>query len=183
MGLNLLTRKSYRRGFCVSGSEGNTSSLTPNVPELRMRLLLFPGLRSVFPRTRFCSSWMALKDQAMEMPTAETNPQFNCEQCGRSAPQGLAFAFKQRGTVAAAADNEVVKCIRCAFQHPPLVRRSLAVALVVGSLLTLLNQGDTLFAAEWHNDLYWKIPLTYCMPFCVATYGAISNARCSLRPG
>ena len=26
-------------------------------------------------------------------------------------------------------------------------------------------------------DLWWKIPLTYCVPFCVATYGALANAR------
>jgi|TARA_B100000678_G_scaffold205973_1_gene173553 uncharacterized membrane protein YiaA len=51
------------------------------------------------------------------------------------------------------------------------------VALVVGSLLTLLNQGDILFAGSWKAALYWKIPVTYCVPFCVATYGALSNAH------
>jgi hypothetical protein len=25
--------------------------------------------------------------------------------------------------------------------------------------------------------LYWKIPLAYCVPFCVATYGAQVNSR------
>jgi len=51
------------------------------------------------------------------------------------------------------------------------------VALVVGSILTLLNQGDILFAGNWVGAMYWKIPLTYCVPFCVATYGALSNGR------
>jgi len=51
------------------------------------------------------------------------------------------------------------------------------VALVVGSILTLLNQGDILFAGSWNSALYWKIPLTFCIPFCVATYGALSSAR------
>ena len=51
------------------------------------------------------------------------------------------------------------------------------IAFVVGSLLTLLNQGDILLARNWYTDLYWKIPLTYCVPFCVATFAALSNAR------
>ena len=74
-------------------------------------------------------------------------------------------------------EGVVVKCYRCAILHRPMLRRSLIVAAVVGSLLTLLNQGDILFAGNWDGALYWKVPLTYCVPFCVATYGALSNAR------
>ena len=51
------------------------------------------------------------------------------------------------------------------------------VAVVVGTILTFLNQGDTLISGEWNNALYWKIPLTYCVPFLVATYGALAAAR------
>ena len=58
-----------------------------------------------------------------------------------------------------------------------MLRRSLMVSLVVGTALTLLNQGDTLLAGRWNNALYWKIPLTYCVPFLVATYGALTNSR------
>ena len=61
--------------------------------------------------------------------------------------------------------------------HRPMVRRSLIAATVVGTVLTLLNQGDTLIAGHWNNALYWKIPLTYCVPFLVATYGALSSNR------
>ena len=49
--------------------------------------------------------------------------------------------------------------------------------MVVGTVLTLLNQGDTLLSGSWNNTLYWKIPLTYSVPFIVATYGALSNSR------
>ncbi|PKB72990.1 MAG: hypothetical protein BZY75_04185 [SAR202 cluster bacterium Io17-Chloro-G7] len=73
--------------------------------------------------------------------------------------------------------GEITKCIACAVRHQPMLRRSFTVALVVGTILTILNQGDTLFAGEWKSPLYWKIPLTYCVPFCVATYGALSNNR------
>jgi len=71
-----------------------------------------------------------------------------------------------------------VKCLRCALLHAPLLWRSVRVALVVGTFLVVLNQGDKLIgAAAPTADLWWKIPLTYCVPFCVATYGALANAR------
>lgn len=51
-------------------------------------------------------------------------------------------------------------------------KRSALVALVVGTLLNLINQGDALFRGG-HLDLL-KIVLTYAVPYCVATYGAVS---------
>ncbi|MFG1480427.1 nitrate/nitrite transporter NrtS [Xanthobacter sp. V4C-4] len=51
-------------------------------------------------------------------------------------------------------------------------RRSLCVALVVGTVLNLINQGDALLGA---GALNWgKIVLTFLVPYCVATYGAVS---------
>ena len=59
-----------------------------------------------------------------------------------------------------------------------MLTRSAKVAVVVGTLLVLLNQGDTLLgSADLPAALVWKIPLTYAVPFCVATYGALGNAR------
>jgi hypothetical protein len=58
-----------------------------------------------------------------------------------------------------------------------MLKRSLIASLVVGTVLTALNQGDTLLSGQWSNALYWKIPLTYCVPFVVATYGALTNSR------
>ena len=51
-------------------------------------------------------------------------------------------------------------------------RRSFFVALVVGTILNLINQGDTLLGAG-HLNLT-KIILTFAIPYCVATYGAVS---------
>jgi hypothetical protein len=51
-------------------------------------------------------------------------------------------------------------------------RRSLVVALIVGTILNLINQGDALFG-EGHLNLT-KIILTFAVPYCVATYGAVS---------
>ena len=72
---------------------------------------------------------------------------------------------------------EHVKCLRCCFLYWPMVRRSLMASLVVGTLLTAINQGTIIFGGSWDGALYWKIPLTYCVPFCVATYGALINSR------
>ncbi|MCH7713553.1 MAG: nitrate/nitrite transporter NrtS [Chloroflexi bacterium] len=58
-----------------------------------------------------------------------------------------------------------------------MVKRSFVAAALVGTLLTLLNQGDILISGHWNNALYWKIPLTYCVPFLVATYGALTSSR------
>ena len=51
-------------------------------------------------------------------------------------------------------------------------RRSLVVALIVGTILNLINQGDALLG-EGHLNLT-KIILTFAVPYCVATYGAVS---------
>jgi hypothetical protein len=50
--------------------------------------------------------------------------------------------------------------------------RSIYAALVVGTLLNLINQGDALLG---EGEIDWlKIGLTYCVPYCVATYGAVT---------
>ena len=51
-------------------------------------------------------------------------------------------------------------------------RRSFFVAVVVGTILNLINQGDAILAGA---DLQiTKLLLTYAVPYCVATYGAVS---------
>jgi hypothetical protein len=51
-------------------------------------------------------------------------------------------------------------------------RRSLHVALVVGTVLNLINQGDALLGTASIN--WWKLALTYCVPYAVCTYGAVA---------
>ncbi len=68
-------------------------------------------------------------------------------------------------------------CWRCAVRHGPMLRRSLMTAIVVGTLLTAINQGNIIAGGAFPAALWWKIPLTYCVPFCVATWGALINSR------
>ena len=51
-------------------------------------------------------------------------------------------------------------------------RRSFRVALIVGTVLNLINQGDVLFHGGRIN--WFKVALTYITPYVVATYGAVS---------
>lgn len=65
----------------------------------------------------------------------------------------------------------------------PVLLRSLRASVVVGSLLTLLNQGDYLLSGNLPPSLWWKIPLTYVVPFVVATYGALGATARPRDPG
>jgi hypothetical protein len=58
-----------------------------------------------------------------------------------------------------------------------MLRRSVATGFVVGTILVAINQGGTLAAGHLSESLIWQIPLTYVVPFCVATWGALSNSR------
>jgi len=51
-------------------------------------------------------------------------------------------------------------------------KRSILVALAVGSVLNLINQGDVLLDGGRIDFL--KLALTYAVPYFVATYGAVS---------
>ena len=98
-----------------------------------------------------------------------------CGNCDKNLGGSVTFAFRPPGAVAATGGS--VKCLPCSLMHRPMLKRSAIAAAVVGTILTALNQGDLLLSGQWNSALYWKIPLTYCVPFLVATYGALTNSR------
>lgn len=54
---------------------------------------------------------------------------------------------------------------------------SVKVALCVGSVLAMINYGDRIFLRRDMYALDWvKLAVTYCVPYCVATYGAARHA-------
>ena len=55
------------------------------------------------------------------------------------------------------------------------VRRSLLVALLIGTVLNAINQGPEIFTGQW--PIWWKLLLTYSVPFCVASYGSYAAFR------
>jgi len=60
-------------------------------------------------------------------------------------------------------------------KRPSIVKRSLYVSLIVGTVLNLINQGDVVVGNASFN--LFKCVLTYIVPYCVATYGAVSALR------
>ena len=57
----------------------------------------------------------------------------------------------------------------------PITKRSLLITAVVGTILNIINQGDVLIAGG--NVSWLKVALTFCLPYCVATYGAFCACR------
>lgn len=59
------------------------------------------------------------------------------------------------------------------------VRRSVIVALLVGTTLNAINQGPELLRGM--TPILWKIALTYTVPFLVASYGSYAAFRSAER--
>lgn len=95
-----------------------------------------------------------------------------CDRCLRTAR----FRFVRGGGA--------LRCWRHAFAFGQLVRTAFFTALVVGSVLTLINQGDLLLRGEFRGAMAWKIPLTYCVPYSVVTFSGLRLAWIGgIRPG
>ena len=105
-------------------------------------------------------------DETIVSPIGATANTEACARCGRSLAGHTSY---QLGTEH--------RCLPCALRYRPLLRRSALTALVVGTVLVLINQGGILISGPWPASLFWQIPLTYLVPFCVATWGALSNTR------
>jgi hypothetical protein len=48
-----------------------------------------------------------------------------------------------------------------------------AVALVVGTVLFLINQLDVVLAGQATGLTWLKVAVTYLVPFCVSNYGVL----------
>lgn len=57
------------------------------------------------------------------------------------------------------------------------LRDQTRLPMIFGTVLVAINQGTVLAEGVLPAALLWKIPLTYAVPFCVATWGALSNSR------
>jgi hypothetical protein len=68
-------------------------------------------------------------------------------------------------------------CLTCAILYRPVLRRAIYVSLVVGTILTAINQGDVLLAGALTPIVAAKILLTYLVPYSVSTFSALSANR------
>lgn len=57
-----------------------------------------------------------------------------------------------------------------------VVTSSLKVCAVVGTILVIINYFDRIRAGTLTELDYFKMLLTYCVPYCVSTYASVSMA-------
>lgn len=57
------------------------------------------------------------------------------------------------------------------------LRRTSRIALVVGTILTAINQGDVILGGDAATLTWVKAGLNYCVPFVVANLGLLARRR------
>ena len=58
-----------------------------------------------------------------------------------------------------------------------VVKRAARVALIVGIILAAINHGDRIWRGDIDISAALKIALTFCVPYLVSTYSAVSAIR------
>ena len=66
---------------------------------------------------------------------------------------------------------------RSAATDRSILGRSAIMCLVVGAVLTFINHGDQLIRGELDSSMLWKVPLTFLVPFVVATFSGAAAIR------
>lgn len=61
--------------------------------------------------------------------------------------------------------------------YPPNLRKTLVIALIVGSVLFCINQLDVVVAGHATAAVWTKSAITYLVPFCVANSGVLVATR------
>ena len=95
------------------------------------------------------------------------------------APAGRCRHLRETGAgfVLRSEEQETLSCWHCAVRHRPMLRRSVKIAVLVGTILSVINQGDVLLQGGVTTTIVGKIVLTYFVPFFVASWGALAQSR------
>jgi hypothetical protein len=70
----------------------------------------------------------------------------------------------------------IKEALRICFRREHL-RRTIRIALVVGTILTLFNQGDVILRGDATALTWIKVILNYCVPFIVSNLGLLAGKR------
>jgi hypothetical protein len=62
-------------------------------------------------------------------------------------------------------------------RRPAVLRRCAGIALVVGTLLSLVNQGHVVLAGDVDRWVALRILANYLIPFVVSNLGAVASMR------
>lgn len=61
--------------------------------------------------------------------------------------------------------------------HPPHLRKTVTVALVVGTVLFCINQLDVVLRGDANTAVWVKGAITYLVPFVVSNFGILVASR------
>jgi hypothetical protein len=61
-------------------------------------------------------------------------------------------------------------------KRPLVLRRCVVIAIVVGTLLTLINEFDAILGSRSDPALAWRVGANYLIPFVVSNLGAMGLA-------
>lgn len=68
-----------------------------------------------------------------------------------------------------------VKGFFVSLVNPNFVPTALKVALVVGSILFVINHGNALRKGQMSRDRWISVLLTYCVPYSVSIHGQYTS--------
>ena len=58
-----------------------------------------------------------------------------------------------------------------------VIKRATRIALVVGTILAIINHGDHIIRGDINLNVALKILLTFCVPYSVSTYSSVLAIR------
>jgi hypothetical protein len=61
--------------------------------------------------------------------------------------------------------------------RPEHLRRTVKIALVIGTILFLINQADVVLRGDATGSTWLKVGLSYCVPFIVSNLGLLAGKR------
>lgn len=70
-----------------------------------------------------------------------------------------------------------MRCRRHALTYWPVTGRAIKVALIIGTILLVINHADELVTGHVTPLVLAKVGLTYLVPFSVSTYSALAANR------
>ena len=62
-------------------------------------------------------------------------------------------------------------------RQPKVVRRAIYIALVVGTLLALINHGHAVISGAFDLENAIQVMLTYLVPYGVSTFSSVSALK------
>lgn len=71
----------------------------------------------------------------------------------------------------------MVRDLWCSARRPAIFRRCSLIALLVGTLLTVVNQLDVMTGARADPSFALRVVANYLIPFVVSNLGAMASLR------